>query len=440
MSQQGRPTTLQQRTEIWERAQRRESDGTIAQALGLSAFTVRKWRRKAKRAGRRALTPRLGRPATGPLGQSSPDLREMIRHMRVDHPGWGPQTIRCQLACDPSRRDALPSRARLAAFLHHAGLVRPYQRHQALPAPTGVQPRTPHQQWQLDAKGVSHIESVGRVSLINAVDCASRLKLTSWPCLNTTKPTTLDDQMALRAAFLTHGLPESISLDHDTAFYDSTCPSPYPTPLHLWLLALNIDVVFIRQHRPQDHGCIERTHQTIEAQALKGQHFADEDALRTALAGCLVFLNTVYPCRSLGGVAPLVAYPEARHSARPYRLEWEESLLDLQHVYAYLTRGKWFRRVGAKGQFYLGALTYGLGKTWANQTLEITFDSQTQEFICLSAEGARTVRLPAQGLTKQILMGELTMVTGPSYQPMLPFDATTWRQYGLFQLLPGTTL
>ena len=54
------------------------------------------------------------------------------------------------------------------------------------------------------------------------------------------------------------------------------------------------------------------------------------------------FLNGRYPSSSLGGRPPLVAFPEARHSGRPYRLEWEEELLDMQRVADYLAGGRWY--------------------------------------------------------------------------------------------------
>jgi hypothetical protein len=96
--------------------------------------------------------------------------------------------------------------------------------------------------------------------------------------------------------------------------------------------------------------------------------------------------------------------------------------------------------VGAQGQFYLGDLTYGVGKKRASQTAEINFDPQTQEFICLLADVCQTIRLPAKGLTKAALMGELTpLVMWPSYQPLLPFDKAARRESVLRQLLTDTT-
>ena len=43
-----------------------------------------------------------------------------------------------------------------------------------------------------------------------------------------------------------------LTLDHGTVFYDNTTPSPYPTRLHLWLLALGMQVRFTRKRCPTD--------------------------------------------------------------------------------------------------------------------------------------------------------------------------------------------
>ena len=72
MMQGHRATTLQQRAEIVERAQRGETDAQIAAALQLSPQTVRKWRRRWQREGRSGLASHMGRPKSGILGASPP--------------------------------------------------------------------------------------------------------------------------------------------------------------------------------------------------------------------------------------------------------------------------------------------------------------------------------------------------------------------------------
>jgi hypothetical protein len=166
-----------------------------------------------------------------------------------------------------------------------------------------------------DGRGIRimRVEGVGKVSLINIVDVTSRLKAESYPSLETTNPALPDYQLTLRRAFLTYGLPQVLTLDHGTVFYDNTTPSPFPTKLHLWLLALGIQVRFTRKRCPTDHAIIERTHQTITAQALLGQAYPSPSALWAGLDARREVLNHHLPSRALSHKSPLEAYPQAIH-------------------------------------------------------------------------------------------------------------------------------
>jgi transposase InsO family protein len=210
-----------------------------------------------------------------------------------------------------------------------------------------------------------HVAGVGKVCLITILDVVSRLKVESYPCLDTTNPSIDAYQLMLRRAFLTTGLPRRISLDHGTVFYDNT--SPFPTRLHLWLLALGIDVCFTRKRCPTDHAKIERTHQTMTLQALLGQHWPDQTALWAGLDARRAMLNERIPSCVLQGRAPLQAYPSASHSGRFFRPEWEAQMLDLARIFTYLANCRWFRRIRANGRLDLGGQDYYLGTTRRNQ-------------------------------------------------------------------------
>jgi transposase len=441
MRQRGRTTTLEERIEIGERWEAGQTDPEIAEALGCSVWTIRKWRRKYQREGRSGLASRMGRPPTGALGYFPKRVRDIILEMRDANPGWGPDTIRAEWERDPTRKGLpLPSRSRIAAFLKQEGYTRPYERHTELPQPEEKEVEQVHEEWEMDAQGVVDVSTVGRVSIINIVDVRSRLKVESAPCLDTSHPSTKHYQLVLRRAFVQYGLPERISLDHDSVFYDNVSPSPFPTIIHLWLIALGITVRFIEDPPPTEHNLIERTHQTMYQQAVADQTFTDGDALQLRLTDRRHFLNHDFPTQALDKRAPLEAYPDAVHSGRPYRSEWEEAMLDLERVYDYLAQGRWFRRTSSQGQFSIGAQRYNAGKGFAEQQLEVTFDPQTRELVCRSEDGEREIRFPIHGLTKSNLMGELApMLTLPVYQLTLPFTPQAWREMMLCNDLIGTT-
>ena len=60
-----------------------------------------------------------------------------------------------------------------------------------------------------------HVADVGKVCLITIIDAVSRLKVESYPCLDTTNPPLEAYQLMLRRAFLSTGLPRSIAFDHE---------------------------------------------------------------------------------------------------------------------------------------------------------------------------------------------------------------------------------
>jgi hypothetical protein len=162
-----------------------------------------------------------------------------------------------------------------------------------------------------------HVAGVGNVSLITIIDIVSRLKGESYPCLDTTNPPLEASQLMLRSAFLTVGLPRCITLDHGTVFYDNTSASPFPTRLHLWLLADGASMSTSRGIRcPTDHAKIERTHQTMTLQAQLGSTLPNQTALWVGLDARRAMLNQHIPRCVFQGHAPLQAYPEAAHSGR----------------------------------------------------------------------------------------------------------------------------
>jgi transposase len=423
MKAKGQPTTLAERVIIAESVQAGQSSREIAAALGRPLATVRKWRQRHQRAGRAGLSSQMGRPAGGALATAPTELKSALLTLRERCPGWGAQTLQVEIAKDERFAGLkIPSRARIAAYLKEKQQVRPYERHQAMPEPPAQPVQRPHQEWEMDAQGVTTVAGVGRVSFINLVDVCSHTGIDSHACPHTRHPKAEDYQQVLRRAFIRYGLPEQISLDHDSAFYDNKSASPFPSRLQLWLIGLGVQVRFIHHRPPLEHAQIERQHQTIAGQAFAGQTFADVTELQRSLQARLLFLNQEYPSRALEESSPWQAFPQARHSGRLYDVETEEQTLDMQRVDDYLQRGRWFRRVSAVGTFSLGGYIYTAAPYLAAQTLEITFDGATRTLICLPEQSTATFQRTVQGLTPAALMGDASALPGYiDYQLALPF-------------------
>lgn len=105
------------------------------------------------------------------------------------HPGWGPQTLRLEIAKDERFAGLkILSRARIAAYLKEQKKVRKYERHNDLAEPQEQLVQRPHQEWEMDAQGVTTVAGLGKVSFINFLDVYSHVSIDSHVYLNVSHP------------------------------------------------------------------------------------------------------------------------------------------------------------------------------------------------------------------------------------------------------------
>lgn len=430
-------TTLAERIAILESSNAGEETRQISGRLGWQQSTIRKWRNRGRQLGRSGLVSQMGRPKRGALSSFPKEVSETLLRWRREHPGWGPVTLFKELEQHPAfRGQKLPGQSSIGRFLQEKGLTKQYDRHQELPQeekPIGL----PHEVWEMDAQGYRFIPDVGQVALINLNDRGSHVRLMSYPCWLGDKrverhANTGDYQTALRLAFVDWGLPKALQVDHESVFYDNKTKSPFPTLLHLWLVALGVTLHFGRHGQATDQGMTERSHQLWTGQVIQGATFANWHSLYDALYPRRDFLNFNLPCSSLDNQPPLVAFPQAHHSSRPYLLEWEAELLDLNRIYTYLGRGRWFRRVAKNGIISLGGTVYYVGRQWKQQQIEVAFDPDTHEFCCFDAAGQLLKTFPLRGSSIETLMGDVfPLVHFPVFQLALPF---TWEEQQVIRL------
>ena len=103
-------TTLVQRHEILRLAEEGHSFASIAEHMGVSFWTARKWIRRGKRVGDKNLASCYGRPASGALGACDPLLRYVALRLKKQHPKWGAAYVRKKLGENSRlRSQKLPS-------------------------------------------------------------------------------------------------------------------------------------------------------------------------------------------------------------------------------------------------------------------------------------------------------------------------------------------
>ena len=431
-------TSLEERLQIVTLSEDGIGDQAIAEKTGLSLSVVRKWRRRYQQGGREGLASHMGRPKRGTLSSYPKKVREQITQIREQHPGWGPKTIHAELQ-RAGEKEHIPSPASIGRCSKEQGLSRIYKRHSELPDTEPPTVLHVHQLWSMDASGPTKVPEIGWIALINIVDCASRLRILSYPVLAgkirvTRYPNTEDYQTALRLAFMDFGMPEGIQVDRATVFYDTRTKSAFPTRLHLWLIALGIDLCFSRPRMPTDQALVERSHQFWEQQCLQGQSYSSWDDLFAALQERRNFINQNLPCASLDHQPALVVFPEAAHSGRLYRPEYEHELLDLSRIWQSLAKGHWFRLLSSVGTFSIGAQIYYLDYSLAGQHIELTFDPDLCASGCQNDAGELIDYLPIQGINLDYLMGNLP-ANLPTFQLHLPFDWHSFQVLRLFETM-----
>ena len=135
------------------------------------------------------------------------------------------------------------------------------------------------------------------------------------------------------------------------------------------------------------------------------------------------------------------AYPQASHTGRFYRPEWETELLDLNRVYRYLGSCRFFRRVAQNGSVALGGIYYYLNPKYGGRAIEVTFDPEWALFRGQVAGVAEPIEIIPRGLTKTALMGEVsTIAVLPVCQLALPLTHEAQRVMDYMPLLHRMTL
>jgi len=427
-----RASTIQQRQAIVDLTGQGYSYQAVAQQLGLSFWTVRKWARQAKRGGLAALVSSMGRPATGPMAETDPRVRYVALRLKRQHPTWGAVYILKKMRDRPSLQgQLLPDATTLWRYWRSFGdRLWPHRQ----PAETKLpQAGVAHGVWQMDAKESVPVAGVGVVTIHQARDefgratVMHRVHPAQAPEHRVVKLTTEQVQQDCRIAFSQWGLPDAIQTDRASIFLDQDA-TPYPTRLTLWWVGLGIEHRLIPRRTPKRNGTVERSHRT-----LRDREFEGADDLQQQVDADWYELNAECPSRAKGchGQPPLVAHPELLTPRRPYQPEWEPALFDLTRVEAYLVQQNWLRVVSQVGQVSLGGYRYGLGIAWAGQTVSIHFQAAAREFVFTQLRPERKrelrqpalapIRLSAQGLSIEALTGlPVALAELPTRQLMLP--------------------
>lgn len=351
----------------------------------------------------------MGRPATGALSTYPVGLRDRIRALREENEGWGAISILVELEEGYGYpAPGLPSETSVYLFLKEEGLIPKKEPKGILPVKNGNVPKKVHEQWEMDAEGANYVDGLGHHSMINIKDGLSKKHCMAFPVAvrnGSTQPCARHYKWGLRLAFGESGLPKRIQVDRDSVFIENSSRSPFPSRLHLWLLALGVGLCFIDRPPPAKNAVVERSHQTLHNQAVKGKRYRTWRGFFNNCNKRRERLNEKYPSRSHGKKAPLQAFPKAAHSKRHYDVAREHEMLVLGRVYRFLAKGKWHRKVSSSKAVMLGGQRYPLKGATPGSMVTITFCGRSKKLIFRCVNELEIARIPIKNITKGALMG-----------------------------------
>lgn len=369
----------------------------------------------------------MGRPALGAMSSFEESITKEIDRLCKSRPGWSAKTLLVELE-ESGRweKEVLPSLSTIGLYLKEQERTRIYEPNQPLPIEPIKKAKSYHSLWQIDGRGNEEVGKIGAIAMLNIVDVVSKIYVSSFPAKMKSMqghPCGNDYQTALRLGFLQFGRPSRIQSDHASVFYDNKHKSPFPTVFFLWLLALDIKPFFSRVHQPTDQGQVEKSHQTLFNQVLLGRNYRNWEHLFEETQKRRYALNELIPSSACTNMPPLKKHPKANHSGRFYHPHQEFDLLNLNKIYDFLAKGKWFRRVAGNRTITIGGQYYYLPKTKPKEQLLITFCKKKYELLFQNDKELLIASIPIKGISKERIMGDLDCLAKfPSLQLELPFD------------------
>jgi hypothetical protein len=202
-------------------------------------------------------------------------------------------------------------------------------------------------------------------------------------------------QAVLRQVFRRWGRPQRLRLDNGVPWGAMV---DLPAELTLWLLGLDIGILFNPPRRPQDNGVIERSQGTGKRWAEPGA-CATAEELQRRLKDMDVIQREEYP--SLQGRSRLAVYPGLQHSGREYTCRWEHQHGRLDLVLAHLAGYAVPRQVDSSGSVSVYNKTYYVGKRYTGQTVYVSVDPWRCEWLFRDIHGNHVRTQPAEQLCRE---------------------------------------
>jgi transposase len=367
----------------------------IAERYGVSVRTIQRLIVRFDQAGEDGVAPDYHLCGLDQAAKTAPAVIAAFCKIRRQHPRWGSELIRLELA---ERSATLPSARTVRRHLRAAGLQ---------PAPAGrirtgnyplvARADRPHQGWQTDASEELHLKGRRQACWLRVVDeCSGAfLQTIVFPNARWQQVSRHAIQAALRQVFGRWGRPERLRVDNG---YPWGSTGEFPTEMALWLIGLDIEMIWIPPACPQQNGVVERAQAT-------GQNWTEPHNCRTVAElqrRCDAMdrrQRERYPYRD--GRSRCATYPQLAHSARAYSRTGEKAQWDVHRVWQAVAQCVVKRRVDQNGSVSLYHRSRYVGKSSIGKVVYVSLDPTGPTWVFADGTGAELRTHPADEMTAE---------------------------------------
>lgn len=286
------------------------SMSALCAAHGISRRVGYKWLERYRSAGAAGLADHSrARHAQSHVIEAA--TAEAVRRLRAERPTWGPRKLLARLALDHPARD-WPAASTVGDLLRREDLSHPRSKPTREPGTLGPQvaAAAANESWSADFKGWFRTGDGVRCEPLTVVDGYSRCILA---CDAVARVSGEAVQPILTRLFQAHGLPRALRTDNGSPFAHRLGLGGL-SRLSVWLLTLGIWPDRIAPGRPDQNGCHERMHRTLQAE-VASPPAASLAEQQVRMEAWRQDYNTNRPHEALGQVCPATLW---QPSPRPW--------------------------------------------------------------------------------------------------------------------------
>ena len=144
------------------------------------------------------------------------------------------------------------------------------------------------------------------------------------------------------------------------------------SPLALWLIAMDIDMIFNKPKCPQQNAVVERM-QSTSGRWVELDRIKDLNHLQTRLDEEALLQRQHLPVKRLGNKTRLEVFPQLETSRRIY----QEEDFDENKVYSFLSKKLYTRKVSSAGTITHYQQVFSIGAKYKGEFVQLKFDTQT---------------------------------------------------------------